>query len=206
MKDFFRPDLKLDQKRWHRAIKVIWFIWFFIVIIICWFVFYFRYDPDLYLPTKEYVWEIKDRVTNKVADIKDILKEWEYSSYKNFKNYEKFDYKDWLFDFPNWMCWCSKSWNITKLRKLNADNLYIDFVNSRTDETASYIEDVFKTINEPCIIKIGDDKKRVLYYNPSLLYIYTINTPNKYKITAIWLLQSLWISVLLVSLYTLITI
>lgn len=190
MKNFFRKDLKLNQKRWHRGIKVTWIL---LSIAVVGFIFFVRYDSDSYLPYKEFVCDIKDRVSNKIVDVKDLIVDWEYLLINPGSYNWKYDIKG-LIDIPKWHIWCSKSWNKDGLIELRKQNKWLSLIDANTDLASKKYDQIAKDMNNnPCILKWSDEHPW-LYYNGSLtLHIYKLNTPNKFFVGAMRILSSIGI-------------
>ena len=78
---FFRKDLNLNKKWWHRFFKVIWFISILLFCIIAVFIIIDKY-PD-FEPTFEFKWYLRDRFESSKETIsgkefEKYLNDWEY--------------------------------------------------------------------------------------------------------------------------------
>lgn len=74
MKNFFRKDLNLSAKRWHRLLVVIFFIAFLVLLFIQ---LKDTLQSDIFWPIYTVQWQVKDRLSSKVVTPKELAQKWE---------------------------------------------------------------------------------------------------------------------------------
>ena len=198
---FFRPDLKLKKKRWHRLVIVLWVISVIFLMFICYWYVKEWYDEanysGAYSCRRVEVGNLRDRLTNEVQDISDIIYEWEYI---DVERRAKFDTGN-LFHPTKWAAWCSNRWDKNNIEKLETIS-HTRFQNSRWSKYNSlsdYEEIESKLKIDPCVWL---DIDGVFHYNQrGNYYILTMPCPEKSKVTMWWLLPKVWWSILFIVLY-----
>ena len=196
MKKFFRKDLKLDQKWWHRLVCVVWFLSLLVILFYCGLYIHDWYYGVDYAPSKVYVWPLQDRTNNEIKDLHDLLNPWEYVDFTPDSYSSRYDLSS-LLDMPYWISWCSKWWYAGKISKLN-DKLGNQIV-KEGDANSKYkvYREIADSIEGDCIFLVD----WVFHYDWGSLYIYAVDRPNKFKVTMWWLLPRLWESIILILVY-----
>lgn len=150
----FRPDLKLNEKRRHRLVKVLWI--FSIIIMIVWWFSFLMYSRH----TFDYVESLKHRLKDKwYSTAKELLfSSKEYISYscKDYPITYVLDYSD--YDNLEWM-FCSKNWSTQSLQEIS-NKTKLDYESNHSIWWVQWnwsvwpINDVIKYWNpELCIVK-----------------------------------------------------
>lgn len=212
MKNFFRNDLKLEKKWWHRLVCVAWILSIIVVLFFCGlYIYEWSYGAE-YDTHKVYVWPLHDRANDDIKDINDLLKPWEYVDFTPYSHSNRYDISS-LLEIPYWITRCSKRWSVSKISELDRElgnqlvkdrskikySLFNDSVYWKSAvywKISAYWE-IAESINGDCIFLVD----WVFHYDLGSLSIYTVEKPNKFKVTMWWLLPRLWESILAILVY-----
>lgn len=201
MKNFFRKDLELEKKWWHRLLCVAWILSIIVVLFFCGLYIYdWSYGVE-YDTHKVYVWTLHDRANDEIKDINELLRPLEYVDFTPISYSNRYDLSS-LLEIPDWVTRCSKRWSASKISELNRqleNQLIAKKIKSKIkmeDEISAYWE-IAESIYGDCIFLVD----WVYHYDWWPLYIYTIDKPNKFKVTIWWLLPRLWGSILFIVVY-----
>ena len=145
---------------------------------------------------KVYVWPLHDRADDDIKDINDLLKPWEYVDFTPYSYSNRYDLSS-LLEIPYWITRCSKWWHASKISKLNRElgNQLIKGDKLKNGITAYW--EIAESTNGDCIFLV--DWK--FHYDRGSIYIYTVEKPNKFKVTMWWLLPRLWESILAILVF-----
>lgn len=195
--NFFRTDLDLKKKWWHRLIMVLWIISIVFVLFICYWYVRQWYNRTDYSCRRTQVWDLRSRLTNEVEDMTDILREFEYI---DVEQRTKFDIKN-LFHPERWTVWCSNKWDWAAIKKLETLS-HRNFSNPRWakyNSLSDYEEIASEITFDPCVRL---DIDGVFHYNQwDNYYIFTKPCPEASKVTMWGLLPRIWWSVVSIVLY-----
>lgn len=201
MKNFFRKDLNLEKKWRHRLVCVAWILSIIGVLFFCGLYIYEWYSEAEYNTHKVYVWTLHDRATDEIEDIKVLLRPLEYVDFTPSAYSNRYDLSS-LLEMPYWITRCTKRWSASKISELNRqleNQLIAKKIKSKIkmeDEISAYWK-IAESIKWDCIFLVD----WVYHYDMWSLYIYTIDKPNKFKVTMWWLLPRLWESILFILAY-----
>ena len=205
MTNFFRKELKLGDKRWHRLVIVAWGLSIIFALFLAYsYIKEERYRAD-YSDHRVYVWTIEDRLTSKVTDIVDLLKDGEY--FDTEMRYSWYTEEDDFLNIPRGNFWCSNKWNVDNLMEVEklSNARFFSFDN----KTFKSIDDYKRHSSEikwPCVAKTSAIELQYdADWSGSPLYIFTIEHPNKLKVTLWWLVPSVLKSLGVIFLYIIIT-
>lgn len=136
------------------------------------------YDYADYSCRRTHVWNLRDRLTDEVQDMDDIL--WGFEYIDTEQRY-KYDTQN-LFHPAKWNVWCSNKWDIADLKKVEAL--------SHREFIGDYQEIISGLGYDPCMWLDGD---WVFHSNQwDNYYIFTMPCPEASKVTMWWLLPRIW--------------
>ncbi len=212
MKNFFRKDLNLEKKWRHRLVCVAWILSIIGVLFFCGlYIHEWSYGAE-YDTHKVYVWPLHDRANDEIKDINDLLMPREYVDFTPYSYSNRYDLSSFL-QIPYWITRCTKRWSASKISELDME-LWGQLVGDRDKirnrllrDTAAWRKAAYEKIS--AYWKIAESIKWdciflvdwVYHYDWWPLYIYTIDKPNKFKVTMWWLLPRLWESILFILAY-----
>lgn len=152
--NFFREDLELNKKWWHRLFKILF------IVLLFWFfykTFYIDLIEESFYHYKR-IANLEDRLTDKVSKIEDLLKYW-----------ERFEDSNWQSEKDYWSknIYCSnKLYDIENINYIIKDSWINNFDRFFYDEGSTSVEEfskIIKSDNIKCIIK---DNAQVDFLNP----------------------------------------
>lgn len=193
MKNFFRKDLNLEKKWWHRLLRVAWILSIIVILFFCGLYIYEWYSEAEYNTHKVYVWTLHDRATDEIEDINDLLRPLEYADFTPNSYSNRYDLSSFL-QIPYWITRCTKRWSASKISELNRE-LGDKLANGKGKFLAYW--KIAESIKWDCIFLVD----WVFHYDWGNLYIYRVDKPNKFKVTMWWLLPRLWGSILFIVVY-----
>ena len=199
---FFRKDLELNKKWWHRAIKVVRFITLIITII----ALVSEFKPDLNGEIV-YKWTIIDRVTwNWYYKINSLLKDDEYRYHERLSEHRR-DYKtnkEILENSnPNVNLFCSNNWDSNNFDSL-CEKYNLNVLDNSWFKTNTHLFEVYKLIKKPCICISAWNGDLVINYQRDFLdvwwYVYSINKPNYVTLYLTWFWKTILTMVIVILL------
>lgn len=206
MTNFFRHDLNLNNKWWHRLLKVIRRI---IIFIIC--ILYFILEKPHYVWTVNFGWLTEERIPNnwynKIWDLIG-MNEYFYDEQNFWENIWQYEYvfnknKQILQQYDERRrtvgIFCSNNRKVEYLKDIKDNYKYDKIVYSTSIDWDVEIKDfdvALRRITKPCIWITTDDNNLLLNlpteFYTSCKYIYSIEDSNYLTVTIIrlwWLIK-----------------
>ena len=212
---FFRKDLDLSSKRWHRLFKIIW-----ILTVIIWCIIVFWYVSDEYPSYEPYFqleWSVIDRITTWTVAPADVVKEWEYlspycSAYK-IPSLEELIRGDSKIKNDFTLC-CAKEWNTDTVYSCFKHELYWRGSHYWPNWWGWTIWEVSENAKGyACMVEILADWKPYMSFDDwwnafekASPCIFTYHEANKFGLFMHRLITDVWLAILYLLLYCCITI